>query len=162
MVSLKSFLKRNRPDKAAILLYDATCRFCEASSRRALSFVPAGAMQREDINEPTVQKQYSITPQAAQREMHLVNPDGEVTHGGEAVRDILKLSAWLWPLAFLWQIPGFGWVAQRVYLWIADHRYLFMGKQAAESGADCGDGACSIHLGRPTAALQPEHKGIGS
>ncbi len=140
-----------------LLLYDATCRFCEASSKRAMSIVPIRAIERQDINDPTVQARYGISPAAAQREMHLVSPGGRVTHGGQAVREILQLSSWLWPLAFLWYIPGVAWVAQRVYLWIADHRYLFMGKNARqkiETGPDC-EGACSVHLGLAKPATTP-------
>ncbi len=137
-------------DQPAILLYDATCRFCEASSRQALRVVPTNAIKREDINDPALQARYNVSPQAANREMHIITTAGEVTHGGEAVRQILKLSRWLWPLALFWYLPGFAWVAQKIYLWIADHRYLFMGKverQAVKDGTGCDGDSCSLHLG---------------
>jgi predicted DCC family thiol-disulfide oxidoreductase YuxK len=151
------------PQQQAILLYDGTCRFCEASSRQALRFVPKGAARREDINDPTLQALYKVSPQAAQREMHVVADNGQLTHGAEAVRQLLKLSPWLKLLALLWYIPGFGWLAQKIYLWIADHRYLFMGKverQEIEKGAGCDGDSCALHLGikAPTAYSEDKPK----
>jgi predicted DCC family thiol-disulfide oxidoreductase YuxK len=147
------------PEKQVILLYDGTCRFCEASSRQALRFVPKSAARREDINDPALQARYNVSPQAAQREMHLVATTGKVTHGAEAVRQLFKLSSWLWPLTLLWHVPGFGWLAQKIYLWIADHRYLFMGKvqrKEIANGTGCDGESCSLHLGLKPSLNQTE------
>ena len=133
--------------KPAILLYDATCRFCTASSKRALWFVPRGSLLLKDVNDPVLQEKYGVTPVAAKRAIHLVSPRGRVSVGAYAVRDILRMSRWAWPFAYLWRIPGFAWVANHLYSWVADHRYLFMGRIArGEEG--CEDGACSVYLGR--------------
>lgn len=145
-----SLRKKSLPGQKYVLLYDATCRFCDATSKRAIAVVPEGTIERVDINDPTIQARYGITVEAAQRSVHLVGPDGSVRHSGGAVREILSLSRWFWPLALLWYIPGFSWLAERVYAWVADHRYLFMGKmtpQAAAQAAGCDDGACAVHLG---------------
>jgi predicted DCC family thiol-disulfide oxidoreductase YuxK len=133
-----------------IILYDATCRFCEASSRTALKFVPKGAMERLDINDPLLQAKYDITPQQAQREMHVV-AGGKVTHGAGAVRQIFIMSPVLWLFAFLWYIPGFSWLSQKLYMWVADHRYLFMGVNTPPEAACDGD-SCSLHLGKAKSA----------
>lgn len=139
-------LRRKINSQPTIMLYDATCRFCDASSRAALRIVPQGAVVRQDINDPKIQQRYNISTEAAQREMHVVDQAGTVTHGAAAVRELILLSSWLWPLAFLWRIPGFGWLAQKIYLWVADHRYLFMGRVAKQE-PECENGACAVHLG---------------
>lgn len=126
------------------LLYDASCAFCTASSKQALRFVPRGTLDLLDVNNPSVQARYGVTPEAAQREMHLVRPNGQVSKGARAVRDLLRLSRWAWPLANFWRIPGFSWLADRVYAWVAEHRYLFMGKVSpAES---CDNDGCRLYL----------------
>src|SRR5687767_7525146 len=131
---------------SAKLLYDASCAFCMASSKQALRFVPPGTLDLLDVNDPSVQARYGVTPEAAQREMHLIRPNGRVSAGARAVRDLLRLSKWAWPLANFWRIPGFSWLADRVYAWVAEHRYLFMGK--VTPSAQCENGACKIYAGR--------------
>jgi predicted DCC family thiol-disulfide oxidoreductase YuxK len=98
-----------------------------------------------DVNDPALQAKYGITPQAAKRAMHVVGPKGRVSVGANAVRDLLRISHWAWPLAYLWRIPGFPALANRLYSWVADHRYLFMGKNPPGQD-DCGD-ACALYLG---------------
>jgi len=126
------------------LLYDASCAFCTASTKQALRLVPPGSIELLDVNDSSVQAQYGVTPEAAQRAMHLVRANGRVSRGAHAARDILRLSRWAWPLANFWRIPGFAWVADRVYVWVADHRYLFMGK--IDPVAACENGACRLYL----------------
>src|SRR4051812_6276283 len=90
------------PMKKAILLYDATCRFCTAGSKRALWVVPRGSVELRDVNDPALQAQYGVTPEAAKKAMHLVGPRGRISVGAYAVRDLLRMSRWAWPLALLW------------------------------------------------------------
>ena len=126
------------------LLYDASCAFCTASSKQALRLVPPGTLELLDVNDASVQARYGVTPEAAQREMHLVSSNGRVSKGALAARDILRLSRWAWPLANFWRIPGFSWAADRVYAWVAEHRYLFMGRVSpAES---CDNDGCRLYL----------------
>ena len=131
----------------AILLYDATCRFCTASSKRALWVVPEGRLTLADVNDPALQARYRVTPEAAKRAMHLVSPSGRVSVGAYAVRELFRMSRWAWPLVNLWRIPGFANLANYLYAWVSDHRYLFMGKTIRAEDT-CEDGACSIYLGR--------------
>ena len=138
-----SFMPRTPTAK---LLYDATCAFCTASSKQAVRFVPPGTLDLLDVNDPTVQAQYDISPAAAQREMHLIRPNGRISAGAWAIRDLLRLSRWAWPLARFWRIPGFPWLADRVYAWVAQHRYLFMGRAAPS--AECENEACKVYAGR--------------
>jgi predicted DCC family thiol-disulfide oxidoreductase YuxK len=133
--------------RSAILLYDATCRFCTAGSKRALWVVPRGSVVLADVNDAVLQAKYGVTPEAAKRAMHLVTQRGRVSAGAYAVRDLLRMSRWAWPFANLWRIPGFAWLANHIYSWVADHRYLFMGKEPP--GKDACDDGCELYLGRP-------------
>ncbi len=140
---------RNSSKRQSILLYDATCRFCTASSKRALWFAPRGSLLLRDVNDPALQARYGVTPDAAKRAMHLVSPRGRVSVGAYAMRELLRRSRWVFvrPLAYLWRVPGFAWVADHAYSWVADHRYLFMGRSVSREDG-CEDDACSIHLGK--------------
>src|SRR5438045_9423710 len=70
----------------ALLLYDATCRFCTATARRAKWLVPGDALRLADVNDPRRQARYGVTPAAAQAAMHLVRRGGRISNGAEAVR----------------------------------------------------------------------------
>lgn len=151
-------------NERTLLLYDASCRFCDLGSKAVLEYLPTGAIERADVNDSLIQKRYGISREAAQREMYLVNRRGEVSHGIWAVGELLKLSRWAWPLAWLWHIPGFTYIGQKIYLWVADHRYLIMGRVnkdgvSMSEGDACKDGACSIHLGQ--SKRQKQSKGNG-
>ncbi len=133
--------------KPAILLYDATCRFCTAGSKRALWLVPRGSLLLRDVNDATLQARYGVTPNAAKRAIHLVSPRGRVSAGAYAVRNLLNMSRWAWPFAYFWRVPGFTGLANHLYSWVADHRYLFLGR-VSQGEEECEDGECSVHLGR--------------
>ena len=139
--------EENRMSRPALLLYDATCAFCDAGSNRVLNHVPAGSVERADVNDPEIQARYAISREAAQREMYLVNAAGKVSHGIWAIGELLTLTHWGWLVHWLWYIPGFTLIGQRVYLWIAAHRYLLMGRTSEKES--CEDDACSVHLGEP-------------
>lgn len=55
--------------------------------------------------------------------MHLVLPGGRVVAGGRAVPETLKwLPGGRW-LAWVFLIPGVGWLTDRVYVWVAARRH---------------------------------------
>lgn len=151
-------------DDPILLLYDASCRFCDLSSKTVVKHLPIGTIQRADVNDPLIQQRYGISRESAQREMYLINRKGEVTHGIWAVKELLGVSRWAWPLGWLWHIPGFTYIGQKVYLWIADHRYMIMGRvikdeASNKEGEACRDGACAIHLGKAKGRREDTDKG---
>src|SRR5262249_4909844 len=97
--------------KPALLLYDATCRFCTQSAARAAWLRPRGGLRLADVNDPRIQTRYHISPEAAAAAMHLVTPDGRVHVGADALARLLRRSSWAWPFAVAWALPGFPWLA---------------------------------------------------
>jgi predicted DCC family thiol-disulfide oxidoreductase YuxK len=64
-----------------------------------------------------------IEPEALDRAIHLVLPDGRVLVGADAVFAVLRqLPRWRW-LAGMVRIPGVGLLADRLYRWIAARRH---------------------------------------
>jgi predicted DCC family thiol-disulfide oxidoreductase YuxK len=107
-----------------IVLYDGKCGFCKrhverwkALSGEAIEYLP---FQEHADQFPLVTKE-----QLGQA-VHLLEPDGTITRGAEAVFRIAALShqrPWL-----LWSydsFPGFAAISEGVYSWIASHRDLF-------------------------------------
>src|SRR6476660_852454 len=103
-MNLSSVSGHNRPTGSApaVLLCDATCRFCTASGKRTVAFMPRGSVVLRDINDPAAQTRYGVTPEAAARDMHLVTRRGTLLVGADAVRGLLHLTRWGRPLSYLW------------------------------------------------------------
>ncbi len=57
-----------------------------------------------------------------ERAMHLVRPDSTVFEGANAVREILRYTAWGWLPRALFRLPGAMLLADRVYAWVALRR----------------------------------------
>ena len=109
---------------AAVVIYDGSCRLCQGSvvwlSRRALrgrfEFLPCQAAERR-ARFPWMEER------ACLEAIQLVLPDGRVLPGEKAIPEILKrLRGWR-ILAALFRVPGTGFVARRVYAWVARNRY---------------------------------------
>jgi predicted DCC family thiol-disulfide oxidoreductase YuxK len=61
--------------------------------------------------------------EACMTAMQLVLPDGQALPGERAIPEILKrLRGWR-ILSTLFRVPGTGFIARRVYAWVARNRY---------------------------------------
>lgn len=120
------------------MLYDGSCRFCTRQAGRVARFDGQGLIELLDVNSPEARARFpQVTPAAAQRELHLVGPDGTLHRGAEAVRETLLRLPGLRALGELMRIPGAMLVARPVYALVARNRYLLGGRTET-----CEDGAC--------------------
>lgn len=113
----------------AIVFFDGACRFCVASAERLRRLDTAHRLRLVDFRAPgATAGAAGFSLERAERELLLLTPDGRWLGGFEAFRWMaLRLPA-LWGLAPVLHLPGMGWVGRRIYGWVADHRYLIMGK----------------------------------
>lgn len=125
-------------NNAALILYDGECTLCRESMtilRRLdwfgrLTYQNARAVDELPVTTPP------LDPVRLLEEMHLLTPDREQVHHGFAA---LRWLAWhlplLWPIAPFLIIPGIPALGQRIYLWIARHRFDLV---------PCQNGACRV------------------
>ncbi|HRI12377.1 MAG TPA: DUF393 domain-containing protein [Verrucomicrobiota bacterium] len=105
------------------VFYDAVCPVCVSIvdrmgalfRRRGFEFVP--------LQESWVAPALAVTPAELRREMKLRRHDGIVVGGAAAWRELGKSVWWLWPLVTAAGWPGFRWLADVTYRWVAEHRY---------------------------------------
>lgn len=121
-----------------IMLYDGNCRFCTRQAELVAGYNDDGMIEVVDMNTPEARARFpQVTPEAAQRELHLVGPDGALYRGAEAVRETLLRLPNLRGLGELMRLPGALTVARPVYAWVARNRYLLGGRTET-----CDDGTC--------------------
>jgi len=133
--------------KAAVVLYDGNCPFCQRSVailkkfdwRRKLQFQNARLIDKLPHTDPALHAEELLA------EMHLVPRSGRPVYRG------FKAFRWMaWRLPLLWvtapflYVPGVPWLGNKVYLWVARNRFKL---------APCKDGVCELPQ-RPASTRQ--------
>ncbi|MBV9125930.1 MAG: DUF393 domain-containing protein [Planctomycetes bacterium] len=122
----------------AIVLYDGQCPLCLkgiALLKRLdwlgrLTFRNARDRKHLPAHEPP------LDPERLLEEMHLLTPEGyQLLHGFTALRWMAWRLPLLWPLAPFLYLPGIPPLGQRLYLWVARHRFHLV---------PCHGGICTL------------------
>lgn len=122
----------------ALILYDGDCPLCRNSVAilqrldwfGRLTYQNARAVAALPVRTPP------LDPIRLLEEMHLITPDRtQVQHGFAVVRWLAWRLPLLWPVAPFLMIPGIPALGQRIYLWIARHRFELV---------PCQDGVCQL------------------
>src|SRR6185437_8697135 len=126
----------------ARVLFDGHCPFCRKSVALLRRLDWMHQLQYVDVRDPAAlpAEAAGLAPERLLEEMHVLTPDGrQVYHGFAALR-------WLaWRLPLLWfmvpwlYVPGIPALGQRLYLWVARHRFQLV---------PCHGGVCTVHFPR--------------
>ena len=114
------------PDDARpLLIYDGNCHFCTEKVSR-LERLVNGAVRLQSYHDPGVIARHpGLTRAQCEQALHLVEPNGCVCSGAEAIATTLRLRPLLAPLAWLYYIPGIRQVADWGYRQVARNRYAW-------------------------------------
>lgn len=114
-----------------LMLFDGDCGFCTRSAlasrgRWFRARVDVRPFQRVDLVV------HNLTVDKCGETLHVVDNDGSVHVGSDAVAVVLRESRFPWPIigAFL-RLPGVRWVAQGAYAIVARNRHKLPGGSAA-------------------------------
>ncbi len=109
-----------------------------------------GRVRLESFRDPDVLARYpGLTLEQCEQAVQLVEPDGRIRSGAEAVAHTLRLNPALAPLSWLYHVPVLRQMLDRAYAVVARNRFRLR-------GADCGDGNCELHR----APSQPEERTV--
>ena len=117
--------RRERP----VLLYDGDCAFCTSCVRALEKIGPDAeivAWQFADLAE------LGVTEERAAAAVQLVQVDGTVRSGHEAIAALLSSAGRIWRIvgrAIV--LPGISWLAAKAYRLVADNRYRLPGSTPA-------------------------------
>ena len=129
-----------------IILYDAACNLCRAQAlnmyRLGRGQVEVGPLQSLAYRFP------KLTPEDVRREITLVDRDGAIRGGVDALVRLAELGTpWLgWTLRRFYNLPLLHQLADLTYAWIARNRYRWFGRNK-----ECEDGSCGTHYFGPNA-----------
>src|SRR5205807_1384518 len=113
-----------------------------------------GAVVAVDFQHPGVLDNFpGITHDACMQAMHLVTPDGRVFKGFEAIVRAIGTRRFLGGIAYLYYLPGLRQLCDRLYKFVASHRYQFWGNKTQET---CESGACALHFQKPRQSQSPD------
>ena len=153
--------------KSLLIVYDAECALCTGAvrqlsavrgARAELRFVPLQALLSPEAQptpegpeaeaaggpergHPGLPELPRLDPDAFRAQMHVVQEDGAVFAGAEAVVRIMReLPGWRL-LSWLYRVPGMKNAADAAYRYVAKHRYEWFGK----TDEGCANGACALH-----------------
>lgn len=116
------------PTSRPVLIFDGDCGLCTTFARFLVRrVVRAGSTsiapwQQLDLDE------LGLTPEQCQAAVQWVGTGGEVASGHAAIAATLRAGHLVWrPVGALLVAPGFSRLAERLYSWVAAHRYALPG-----------------------------------
>jgi predicted DCC family thiol-disulfide oxidoreductase YuxK len=106
-----------------VLIFDGDCGFCTTCARFLQRWVVKGGStsvapwQRLDLDE------LGLTPGQCRAAVQWVGEGGQLASGHSAIAATLRAGHPGWrPVGALLVAPGFSWLAERLYSWVAGHR----------------------------------------
>jgi predicted DCC family thiol-disulfide oxidoreductase YuxK len=143
-MSLPDAPKSTRPPSEGIatILYDSQCTFCTTKAEKLLGRARGKLQLRSFRKSGTLSDFPGLTPEDCTREMKLIDREGRIFGGAEAVVRALALGhPLLGRFALVYYVPVIRWICDRVYAWVARNRYRMPG-----SGKGiCEEDACVRH-----------------
>lgn len=133
----KSTPRATRPSSAGTIVYDGECAFCLRQVERVRAKDIHGLFECVPQQAPGLFDRFPALAEAdLDSGMRLIQPDGQIHVGPDAVYEIARrLPSWR-RLAWLYRLPLLHRVFVAGYAWIAANRYRLAGK--------CREGRCAL------------------
>jgi predicted DCC family thiol-disulfide oxidoreductase YuxK len=131
---------------AITAVFDGRCVICNQTRRIVTALDWRQQVEFLDLHhwDEVAARFPALDYDAAMGQIHVVDSaDGQVYAGFAGTRRMLRELPLTLPLALLLQLPGLSWVGERVYRWIARHRYRINKLLGVDV---CENGACEIHV----------------
>lgn len=120
------------------VLYDGSCAFCCKSVELLRKLDWLGKLEFVDVRDETqpILKDPLVVGAPLLEQMHVLPASGRRLYGGyRAIRCLAWRLPLAWPVVLFLYLPGMTWLGQKVYLWIARHRFELV---------PCEHGVCEI------------------
>src|ERR671937_501408 len=119
-------------DPRPVLIYDGRCGFCRREATRLGRWV-AGRVRLESFRDPgVIERHPGLTAEACEAALQLVEPDGRIRSGAEAIAHTLRLQPALAPLGWLYHVPFLRWGFDLGYRLVARNRFRLRGEECPD------------------------------
>ena len=126
------------------VLYDDQCEICQAGVAWLRVLDTRGRTEAVPITAAALEKLGAgLEMQSCLRELHVVDPEGQVYKGWDAVARLARLFRWTWIVGVVGRVPPFMQTARWAYRFVARNRHAL---------SKCRGGACRVS--RPEAVRQ--------
>jgi len=123
-----------RPGRDTVI-YDGKCRFCRGQVALLERADLCGRLRTMSLHDPEVAREFpELSIADLESRMYVVDTRGRARGGAEAVRYLARRLPLLWPLAVPLHVPGSLPMWERLYRFVARHRYRIAGT--------CDEGTC--------------------
>ncbi|HYO58860.1 DUF393 domain-containing protein [Archangium sp.] len=122
-----------------VILYDGHCRLCIGAAKQFERLLGSHGTELRSFREEGVLAAFpGILPERCEQRMQLIQADGRIFEGAEAVVQALgrRLPG---KLLFVYYVPGLRQVVDLAYRLVARYRFRIAGRA-------CPDGACAVHF----------------
>ncbi|MBU8900850.1 DUF393 domain-containing protein [Corallococcus sp. M34] len=122
-----------------VVLYDGHCRICSGAAREMKRLLGGQGTELRSFRDEGVLDSFpGISAERCERAMQLVQADGRVVEGAEAIVRALGRRT-LGRLLYVYYVPGLRQVIDLAYRVFARYRFRIAGRQ-------CSDGSCAVHF----------------
>lgn len=118
------------------VIYDEQCEVCQSCAAWLAVLDRAGATQCVPIDPDQLAAIHpDLRLEPCLQQLHVVDPDGKVWVGWDAVARLARLFPATWLIGALGVVPPFSWLARAAYRFVAANRYAL---------SKCRGGACRV------------------
>ena len=110
------------------ILYDRTCGLCRTTRQIVQTLGTQSETRFHDLNDPHVLARFpGVDRVKVQQSVHVIDPQGRITAGYDAVVLLFEQTHLLRPLSRILRRPRFARMGRRLYGFIARHRHELFG-----------------------------------
>jgi len=116
------------PQPRPVLIFDGECGFCTTSARFLHRWVVRDGFTHVAPWQLLDLDALGLTEDQCRAAVQWVGESGQIASGHAAIAATLRAGYPVWrPAGKLIMAPGFSRLAERLYAWVADHRYALPG-----------------------------------
>jgi predicted DCC family thiol-disulfide oxidoreductase YuxK len=122
-----------------VILFDGHCRLCSAAARKLERLLGSQGTELRSFRDDGVLSTFpGVAYERCEKAMQLVQADGRVVEGAEAIVRALGRRVW-GRLLYVYYVPGLRQLVDALYRVVARYRFRIAGRE-------CPDGACAVHF----------------
>lgn len=110
-----------------VLYFDGKCGMCTKARNRLLRLNRTGRLRTEPMQKPGTAELLGVEQQRLMHSAWWLDSSGEVFAGAKAVNAAVCTALGTRLPLRIYEVPGVAGVQERIYRWVATHRYRFHG-----------------------------------